>query len=170
MTRKSGTVAFLLALVLVVTALSGCGKKQEEKNNLILDYASGTVATNDPDALQKAYDAAVKQANEDTITLNYRNDAYSRDGKHFSCYIGNSTANVDDLFVTIYADDAFSDELFMSGLLRPGTALDNIELNRKLDAGDHVVYVPFTQIQLIDGKQTIVGQAVVTMDFHVVEE
>lgn len=170
MRQRSRALAFLLAIVLVATASSGCKKKEEEKNNLILDYATGTVETHDADALQKAYDAAVKQANEDTMSLNYRNDAYSMDGKTFSCYIGNSKTNEDDMFVTIYADAACTDELFMSGLLRSGTALDTVELNRKFDVGDYTFYVPFTQIQLIDGEQTIVGQAVVTMDFHVVEE
>lgn len=162
-------LAVALAGALVVTALSGCRKK-EEKNNLILDYATGTVATHDQESLQKAYDEAVKQASKDTMSLNYRNDAYSADGKTFSCYIGNSKMNVEDLFITIYADAACTDELYLSGLLRPGTALETVELNRKFDVGDYTFYVPFTQVQLVDGEQTIIGQAVVTMDFHVVEE
>jgi hypothetical protein len=169
MTKTTRQFALLLAGVLVLSVLVGCKKKEEEKQSgLILDYASeGVVEMEDPNALQNAFDAAKKEAQESGFGLNYRNDAYSTDGKTFSCHIGNSRQNADDIFIAIYADPECTDELYISQLLRPGTAYETIELNRALEPGDHTVYVPHTKIRLIDGVQTIVGQVVITMDFHV---
>jgi hypothetical protein len=169
MIKTTRLAAFLLAGMLTLSALTGCKKKEEEKQSgLILDYAtSGVVETQDPQALQKALDAAQERANNDRIGLNYKNDAYSQDGKTFSCYIGNSTFNADDLFISIYADSACTDELFMGQLLRPGTAYETIELERTLEPGDYTVYVPHTLITTVDGEQSITGQAIITMDFHV---
>jgi hypothetical protein len=171
MTKTVRQFALLLAGVLLLSALVGCKKKEEAEEKtggLALDYATqGVVATEDPDALQKAYDQAVENAQKGMIALNYRNDAFSTDGKTFSCYIGNSPSNADDLFLSIYADAECTDELFMGQLLRPGTAYETVELNRALEPGDHMVYVPHTLIRVVDGEQMISGQAVVTLDFHV---
>lgn len=173
MTKTAKLTAFLLAGLLVLSILSGCKKKEEElqQSKFILDYATeGVVETNDPDALQKAFNEAQKNANENRMALNYKNDAYSNDGKTFQCYIGNSPKNLDDLFVSIYANRECTDELYLGQLLRPGTAYETIELERELEEGDHTVYVPQTLIRVVDGEQTIVGQAIVTMDFHVGSE
>ncbi|MBR4546046.1 MAG: hypothetical protein IKO14_08780 [Oscillibacter sp.] len=168
MTKITRRFALLLAGVLILVALVGCKKKEEQKSGIILDYATkGVVATEDPEALQKAFDEAQKNAREGMMSLNYKNDAYSEDGKTFSCYIGNSPSNADDLFVSIYADAACTDELFLGQLLRPGSAYESVELERALDLGDHTVYVPHTLIRMVDGEQSIVGQIVVTMVFHV---
>jgi hypothetical protein len=169
MTKTTRQFALLLAGVLLLSALVGCKKKEEEKQSgIILDYATqGVIETHDPNALQKAYDEAVEKAREGMIALTYRNDASSEDGQTFNCYIGNSTSNSDDLFIAIYADSACTDELFRGQLLRPGTAYETVTLNRKLDEGVHTVYVPHTLIRVVDGQQAIVGQTIVTMDFHV---
>jgi len=171
MTKTTRQFALLLAGVLVLSALVGCKKKEEKQSGLILDYATtGVVETHDPQALQKAYDEAQKAAMKNMIALLYKNDAYSKDGKTFSCYVGNSPENPDDLFISIYADPECTDELFMGQLLRPGSAYDTVELNRALEPGDYTVYVPHTMIRVDDGEQKIVGQVVVTMDFHVSSE
>jgi hypothetical protein len=168
MTKTTKTAAFLLAGLLVLSTLSGCRKEDEKQSGLILDYASeGVVEMENPEELQKAFDEAKKAAQEGMFSLDYRNDAYSSDGKTFSCYIGNSRLNQDDIFIAIYADPECTDELYISQLLRPGVAYETIELNRALEPGDHTVYVPHTKIRMIDGAQTIVGQVVITLDFHV---
>jgi hypothetical protein len=168
MTKIAKLALFMLTIALTLFALTACKKKEEAQSGLILDYATeGVVETEDPNALQKAFDVAKKEAQESRFGLDYKNDAYSEDGKTFSCYIGNSDENADDLFISVYMDPELTDELYTSQLLRPGTAFETIELNRTLDPGVYMVYVPHTQIRLVDGKQTIVGQVVITMDFHV---
>jgi len=170
--KKTIKTAFLvLAVALVLSVLSGCRKQeevQEEKSGLILDYAtSGVIELEDPGTLQSAFNAAQEEALDSMFSLEYQDDAFSDDGKTFRCYIGNSENNKDDLFISIYMDAELTDEVYMSQLLRPGTAFETIELNRTLEPGDYTVFVPHTKIRLVDGEQTIVGQVVVTMEFHV---
>lgn len=123
-------------------------------------YAEDTIPVENPDAVWTL-------SGPDTIGLEYRNDAYSTDGKNFDCYIANALRNEYDLFIAVYADAEMTDELYLSGLLPPGRAFSHIELNRALKDGTHLVYVAFSQVTEADGAQAMRAQALVTMDFHV---
>ena len=109
-----------------------------------------------------AVDADVPEGN---IALEYKNDAFSENGKTFSCYIANASSNSYDMYIQMFSDKEFTDQLLLSGLLRPGTAFDTITLEHELDPGKHTVYVIFTQVE--DDMQTIHGQVTVTMDLNV---
>jgi hypothetical protein len=173
-----------LALLLTALPLAGCAKQsveetgttetEEKKPNsslgLTIGYAEGVTEVEDPDALQKLVDDAFNAAQEQGFELEYKNGAYSTDGVNFDCYIANASSNQYDMFISIYADAELTDELFVSQLLRPGSAFDHVTLNRQLDIGRHRVYVPHTQVTVEDGQQVIAGQITVTMDFSVLEE
>jgi len=169
-------MVLFLAAVMLLTA--GCKKKESEPeatNNqgggFRLDYAEeGVTIVDDEDALQKQYDEMIAAAQEQGMTLVYKNDAYSTDGITFDCYLTNDAQNPYDMFVAIYADENFTDELYLSKLLRPGTAFSEIKLNHALTPGDHMVYVAYTQIEEVDGEQQIHDQNIVTTMFHVVTE
>jgi phenylpyruvate tautomerase PptA (4-oxalocrotonate tautomerase family) len=132
-------------------------------------YATeGVTVVEDSDELsrmvQEMYD--VKR---DMMALSYKNDAYGENGRDFQCYIANAPGNEYDMYIAIYADEEYSELLFLSKLLRPGTAFERLELERALEKGDHTVYVAFTQVEEDDdGKQAIHAQSRVTMTFHVV--
>ena len=80
----------------------------------------------------------------------------------------NSQFNVYDMFLTIYGDEALTDELFSSGLVAPGRGFDQLKLNHSLPAGTNPVYVVITQVETDEeGTQSIVGQASHTMKFCV---
>ncbi len=130
-----------------------------------IGYAIEGVTAVDEDSLQKAVDEMNKKAAEGNIALEYKNDAFSDDGKNISCYIANSLSNEYDMYIQIFSDDAMKDQLFLSGLLRPGTAFETIALEKELARGDHMVYVAFTQVE--EDLETIHGQVIVTMNFHV---
>lgn len=167
MVRRALALVFLaLVAAVIVLAVKSCGGKKQDDAAPRIGYAEGVVAT-ESDALQKAVDEMYRRANESGITLEYRNDAESADGKNFSCYIANAKENEYDMYIDIYADEALTDEIFLSQLLRPGTAFDHITLKKALDKGDHRVFAAFTQIVEENGEQAIHGQVVVTMDFHV---
>ena len=102
-----------------------------------------------------------------TIGLQFKNDAYSDDGLNFDCYIANPARNGRDMFLAIYADAELTERLFLSGLVAPGYAFERITLERPLPEGDHAVAVAFSQVEELDGQQTMRAQALVTMDFHV---
>lgn len=132
-----------------------------------IGYAEGTTAVEDPDALQKAVDEMYAKAAEGGVTLEYKNGAASSDGENFSCYIANAVENKYDMYFQIFSDAELTDQLILTGLLRPGTAFDNITLDHSLDVGTHRVYVVFTQVE--EDLATIHAQVVVTMDFTVAE-
>lgn len=159
-------VALAVALVWVVF-LRQEPEGELPDDDLRIGYAvqGVTVTEDDPDALNRALDAAYDQEHE--VMLEYRNDAFSENGTDFSCYIANAIENGYDMFIAIYADDSFEDELFVSRLLRPGTAFEEVTLNRALNRGTNTVYVAFTQVEEVDGVQGIHAQQLVTMEFHV---
>lgn len=137
-------------------------------NGMTIGYASdGVTVIDDADALQRAVDEEFAKSQRPGIGIRYQNDAYSSNGKDFSCYIGNSTTNVYDMFIAIYADDAFEDLLFLSQLIKPGQAFEHITLERALDPGDYVVNCVYTQVEVVDGQQSIHAQTAVTLNFHV---
>lgn len=76
------------------------------------------------------------------------------------------------MFLTIYADAEMTEQIFLSGLVPPGSGFENITLDRALEKGDHMVYVVLTQVETNaeTGEQVIRNQVAHTMDFHVTEE
>ena len=140
--------------------------QEPPSGGLTIDYAQGAGVYTDEEALQNAMNEAM--ANSGSVALKYQNNAFSSDGVNFGGRITNSPRNYYDMFFVIYADAELTDQLFMSGLLRPGSGYEKVTLDRALEEGDHTVYVAVTLVDTQeDGTQTIKGQAVHTMDFHV---
>ncbi len=125
-------------------AISNANAEKEENGRI--GYEENVIAT-DPETLQAAVDELYEKAAESEIALQYKDTAISNDGQRFSCYLANSEKNRYDMFFAIYADSALSDQLFLSKLLRPGTRLEEIELERVLEPGTHTGYVVYTQVE-----------------------
>lgn len=161
-------VILLLAGILAVV-LTGRSEPEEisDAATPLIGYADGVTVVEDPDALQKAVDEMYAKAAEGSIALEYKNGAQSSDGTNFSCYIANSLSNSYDMYLQIFADSELTDQLLLTGLIRPGAAFDHIELEHSLDPGTHRVYVAFTQVE--EDLATIHAQVFVTMDFTVTE-
>ena len=63
-----------------------------------------------------------------------------------------------------------TDQVFLSGLVRPGSGFEEISLDHALDPGLTTVYVAVTLVDTEeDGTQVIKSQVVHTMDFNVSE-
>jgi len=60
-----------------------------------------------------------------------------------------------------------TDELFLSGLIRPGEAFQSVELNRALDPGTYTIYCVFTQVG--EDHATVHTQLTVALDVMVRE-
>lgn len=162
-----GLMAFLLAAVALLTA--GCKKAAPETDNggFRVGYATEGVTIVDDEAARKASEDLLAEG-EKAMTLSYKNDAFSTDGITFDCYLANHPDNEYDMFVVIYGDEEYTDELYLSQLLRPGTAFNEIKLEHALAPGDHTVHAAYTLIDDVDGQQTIVNQQLVSMVFHVI--
>lgn len=159
----------LLIGILAVILSRGNAESIPDGNTPLIGYATEATVMLDEDSLQAAFDEAMKNAAEGSVGLKYKNNAYSTDGVNFECYIANSESNMYDMFLAIYADAEMTDQLFLSGLVPPGSGFENVKLEHALDSGDHTVYVALTQVDTDEetGEQVLKNQVVHTMDFHV---
>lgn len=165
-------VAVIVGLILVIMAMAFflIFRREPSDDANRVGYASEATVMLDQNALQAAMDEAMRNANDKNIALLYRENAYSENGTDFSCYIVNSASNKYDMFLTIYADAAMTDQVFLSGLVPPGSGFEEITLEHALDPGDHTVTVVVTQVADDEnGEQVIKNQVAHTMEFHVTE-
>lgn len=162
-------VIIAVLLVIVIALLSRSLLNIEDENVPKIGYATEATVMLDQDSLQAAFNEAMKNAADGNIGLKYQNDAFSENGTDFECYIVNSDSNIFDMFLTIYADAELTDQLFLSGLVPPGSGFERITLDHALEPGDHIVYVALTQVDTDEetGEQIIKNQVMHTMEFHV---
>lgn len=121
-----------------------------------LDYATG-VTVIDEDSMKTAVEEAINKMGQ--IAVSYQGQAISENGKDFSCYIANSQANEDDMYIGIYEGeeiDENAEPLFLSGLMKPGEAFESITLNRTLDPGSYECVLSMSLVA--DDHKTIKGQ------------
>lgn len=171
------TVVLIIIIVLLIAAAAVLalgrfgGEKEPDAENLgdastpLIGYEEGVTVVDDPDALQKAVDEAYAEAAKRGVSLEYQNGATSSDGINFECYIANPTVSERDIYFQIFADDQFTEQLYLSKLIPPGSAKRELKLDKKLDPGTHTVYVVYTQVE--DDHATAYQQATVTMEFIV---
>lgn len=164
-------IALIALLAIVLAIILGRGKSENipDGKTPLIGYSTEAKVMLDQDSLQAAFDEALKNAEDGYVGLKYQNDAYSTNGTDFECYIANSESNIYDMFLTIYADAELTDQIFLSGLVPPGSGFENITLEHALEPGDHTVYVALTQVDTNEetGEQTIKNQAMHTIEFHV---
>lgn len=169
---KTGIIIIALLIVLIVVAVVGIFlmRGNSKEDNMTIKYAADAGVVMDQASLQAAMDEAAANAANGNVALHYVNDAYSENGIDFECLIANSTGNAYDMYLQIFANAELTDEIFMSGLIPPGSGYEKISLEHALNPGVTTVYVVLTQVETSEGgAQTIVNQIVHTMDFHVEE-
>ena len=166
-------IAVIIGLVLVIVALAGFLVYRtvtiDDNDTPLIGYATDATVLLDQDALQAAVDEAQKNAKNNQVSLMYQNEAHSTDGKTFSCFIANDAANLYDMYLTIYADSGMTDQLYLSGLIPPGSGFEKITLDHALDPGQHTVCVVVTQVDTDKetGEQVVKNQVVHTIEFYV---
>lgn len=154
--------AALFALLLLLS--SGCSKAEEEDKGPTIGYAvEGVTVLDDGNSLARAIQELEEESRGKIINLDYKPDAYSIDGVNFTCYLGNSLDNPYDMYIQIVG--AGQDQLYLSGLIRPGQAFERITLDHALKPGRHAVDCTFSLVDTAeDGTQTLVNQ--VTMEIY----
>jgi hypothetical protein len=130
----------------------------------------------EPEQLGERVAQLYEGAADEGVAVEYKNEAFSTDGVNFACYIGNPTRSNFPLYITIYADSTFQEELFISGLLKPGQAFNKVVMSRALPDGVNTLPVCYTQVyEPHTGPNdtddfTIRAQTVITLNFNVVDE
>lgn len=163
----AGAAAGIVAFVMSRDS-GNSAQSQSGENPLVVGYASqGVTAVGSQEEFDKTVAEAIERSQRPGVALSFKSEAYSQDGKTFSCLLGNDEANGMDMFIAIYTDNTFEDELFVSELLRPGEAFESITLNRALEPGSHDVVAAFSLVTEQDGQQTIDRQTFVGLKFNV---
>lgn len=164
--RKYKIVIVLCIIVFGCAALftwmhTGKGGRGDKE----LGYEENAVVVTDEDELQKIVDDM--QNRDSSISLEYKNVAGSSDGTNFSCYIANSAKNRHDMYIGIYSNAEYDEELYLSQLLRPGSGIKAFECNKKLEPGSYNAVLVFTLVG--DDHETIKSQTPVTFTMNVAE-
>lgn len=130
------------------------------QNPLKLTYDNDAVAL-DENSLEKQLEELQKNA-EGYISLEYQNDAYSMDGKNFTCYLANAEENTEDMFIGIFTDATMTKQIYLSGLLRPGSVIQNFTSEIPFEEkGVYSAVAIFTTVS--DDHETMTGQVPVAI-------
>ena len=135
----------------------------EPKNPLKLDYDDSAVAL-DENGLQKQIDEMQKNA-DDRISLEYKNEAASSDGKTIKCYLANSDLNTEDMFIAIFTDATLTEQVYLSGLLKPGTSIQEFQSETTFEPGEYSLIAMFTSVS--DDHETMTSQVSVELKLTV---
>lgn len=155
--------AALSCMMLCSLAACGGGDKTPE-----LEYAvDGVTNVSGGNELAEAVKEMRRQNAQQGMVLEYKGLAVSEDGINFGCYIANAKENEYDMYIQMFSDAGLTDQIYLSGLIKPGTAFESITLDRALDPGVTTAYLAFTQLE--EDLETIHDQIVVTMEMQVSE-
>lgn len=167
--RNKWIVLLFIAIIVLVTAVVlfflWKSKGKEEDNGGKIGYDANAVVVTDEDELQKLVDEINR--NDGKISLEYKNIATSKDGKNFSCYIANSVKNKYDMYLGIYTDADYTEELYLTQLMKPGSGIKNFQCKKKLKPGTYDVVLVFTLVE--HDHVTIHTQTNVTYTLNVAE-
>lgn len=168
--KRNKWIIPLFAAIIVLAAacvflLLWKAKGEEENDGGKIGYDASAVVVTDEDELQKLVDDMY--AKDGQISLEYKNIANSEDGSNFSCYIANSAKNKYDMYLGIYTDVSYKEELLLTRLMKPGSGIKNFKSNKKLGAGQHNVILVFTLVE--EDHETIHTQTNVMYTLNVVE-
>ncbi len=144
-------LAIIFALAAVGIAFFVWYRPHEDNE---LGYDNGAVVVTDEDELQKIIDD--RKNKDGQISLEYKNVATSNDGREFSCFIANSAKNKYDMYLGIYKDASYQEELFLTQLLRPGSGIQSFTCSEALEPGTYDVVLVFTLVK--EDHQTIKSQ------------
>ena len=124
--EKKSSKAVIILLIILILLLLVIGvvvvfflKKDnapmpEEGNGGIIQYEAGVVNLEDA---QKVMDELAESAKNGNMIVSYKNYAFSNDGTHFECTINNNIGNNYDMYINIYKDSSFEEQILLTGLV-----------------------------------------------------
>lgn len=95
------------------------------------------------------------------IPLHFAAGATSSDGENFACTLGNPHGAAHDIYFDIYADREFTEEIYLSGLVAPGTQIESFKSGKKFPNGTTDVLLVITSVD--DDHETLLMQTTVVL-------
>ena len=180
--EKKSSKAIIILLIIIILLLIGGGvfavfffnkddggsaEADDTSSNGLIHY-DAAAAPIDERAYAERIAELYKEAEEGQITLQYQTTAYSDDGKHFYCEIGNSAANHYDMYFNIYTDSSFEEQILLTGLFPPGSGITEFDSEIQFEPGDYKVVLALTQVE--DDHSTVHAQSFVALNLTVAEQ
>ena len=170
--KKPLLIVIILLAVLIIAGLTTVivlllnkdDKPVDNNNNGLINYEPGVIGVN-VDDFQAEFDQAVKDMQNSSVGLIFNNYATSSDGKNFKCYLGNAQANNKDIYLNIYKDTSFSEQILLTGLIPPGSGIDTFESEIQLEPGEYEAVLVLTKVD--DDHSTILTQTNVQLTLYV---
>lgn len=173
--KSSKTVIILLIIIILLLLAAGIVaavfllKKDDgaqlPDNGGLIQYEAGVVNYEDA---QRVYDEMQQRAKEGMVGVHYSNKATSEDGKHFTCFIENPTRNGRDMYLNIYKDEEMTEQILLTGLIPPGSGIEEFESEIPLDPGEYKSVLVMTLVE--DDHSTLHGQTKVFLNLIVNDE
>lgn len=141
--KKSSNKKLVIILIVVIVLLVAGGaaflllngKKPAEQGTLTsngtIPYAANVGVVKENEDLT----SKLKEGTENRIPLHFATAAQSKDGENFTCVLGNPQGAQYDMYFDIYADDECTDQLYVSGLVPPGSQLESFKSNKTFPKG-----------------------------------
>lgn len=89
----------------------------------------------------------LKEGTGDRIPLHLSTTAQSSDGENFKCVLGNPEGAQYDMYFDIYADEDCTDQIYISGLLAPGSQLEGFKSKKTFPKGTQDVVLVVTTVE-----------------------
>lgn len=157
--KKKFAVLFLVIILLAgIAAVIGIGllsrKEGRTSSDGIMEYEANIIV-DDAKTLQDAVDEMYRKAKEGYMTLQMQTEAYSEDGREFTCYLANAAENSYDMFMVFYRDDT-QEEIYRTGLIPIGARIEEFTLEEALEPGNHEITIVYNQVE--EDRETIHAQ------------
>lgn len=166
--KKSTNKAVIILLVVIILLLIGGGATAA----VLLLGRDDSGETSQPGGIKYETNVGMVKPNEnlaeklkegtgDRIPLHFSTTATSTDGTNFKCVLGNPDGAQYDIYFDIYADAACTEQIYLSGLIAPGTQLEGFASKKTFPKGTQDVVLVVTQVE--DDHNTLHLQTMVSI-------
>lgn len=149
---QNRTVIIILIVVIVLLLAGGAtffilngksksGEEASTSGGIAYETNVGMVKPNE-DLAEK-----LKEGVGDRIPLHFSTTARSSDGVNFKCVLGNPDGAQYDIYFDIYADEDCTEQIYLSGLIAPGTQLEGFTSSKTFPQGTQDVVLVVTQVE-----------------------
>ncbi len=169
--KKSSQKTVIIVLIIIVALLlaggaaalilmnAKDGETESETGGIRYEANVGMVKPNE-DLAEK-----LKEGADDRIPLHFSTTAVSEDGVNFECVLGNPDGAKYDIYFDIYADADCTEQIYLSGLVAPGTQLESFKSSKTFPKGTQDVVLVITQVE--DDHKTLHLQTSVYITLNV---
>lgn len=103
----------------------------------------------------------LKEGTGDRIPIHFATGATSKDGENFKCVLGNPDGAQYDMYFDMYGDTTLSEQIYISGLVAPGSQIESFKSNKKFPKGNTDIVLVITTVE--DDHKTLHSQTMVTL-------